>query len=106
MYILQQILKELSEVETALIARGAPSSSIAAPRAYTSALALYTVGALRRYHSCLLRKCIPTIIRLSAGFGVGEDFVMWLDFGQHLRDSPYYNPITSASTSSECRLVV
>ncbi|XP_048481682.1 mediator of RNA polymerase II transcription subunit 12 isoform X3 [Plutella xylostella] len=49
-----QILKELSEVETALIARGAPSNSVAAPRAYTSALALYTVGALRRYHSCLL----------------------------------------------------
>ncbi|XP_052753637.1 mediator of RNA polymerase II transcription subunit 12-like isoform X2 [Galleria mellonella] len=49
-----QILKELSEVESALISRGAPSSGLAAPRAYTSALALYTVGALRRYHSCLL----------------------------------------------------
>ncbi|CAH2068907.1 unnamed protein product, partial [Iphiclides podalirius] len=49
-----QILKELSEVESALITRGAPSSGLAAPRAYTSALALYTVGALRRYHSCLL----------------------------------------------------
>ncbi|XP_026323522.1 mediator of RNA polymerase II transcription subunit 12-like isoform X2 [Hyposmocoma kahamanoa] len=49
-----QILKELSEVEGALISRGAPSSGLAAPRAYTSALALYTVGALRRYHSCLL----------------------------------------------------
>ncbi|CAH0406083.1 unnamed protein product [Chilo suppressalis] len=49
-----QILKELSEVEGALITRGAPSSGLAAPRAYTSALALYTVGALRRYHSCLL----------------------------------------------------
>ncbi|XP_030027679.1 mediator of RNA polymerase II transcription subunit 12 isoform X3 [Manduca sexta] len=49
-----QILKELSEVEGALTSRGAPSSGIAAPRAYTSALALYTVGALRRYHSCLL----------------------------------------------------
>ncbi|XP_063890772.1 mediator of RNA polymerase II transcription subunit 12 isoform X1 [Helicoverpa armigera] len=49
-----QILKELSEVESALIARGAPSSGLAAPRAYTSALALYTVGALRKYHSSLL----------------------------------------------------
>ncbi|XP_068629231.1 mediator of RNA polymerase II transcription subunit 12-like isoform X2 [Battus philenor] len=49
-----QILKELSEVEGALITRGAPSSGLAAPRAYTSALALCTVGALRRYHSCLL----------------------------------------------------
>ncbi|XP_072935735.1 mediator of RNA polymerase II transcription subunit 12 isoform X2 [Epargyreus clarus] len=49
-----QILKELSEVESALITRGALSSGLAAPRAYTSALALYTVGALRRYHSCLL----------------------------------------------------
>ncbi|CAH4017296.1 unnamed protein product [Pieris brassicae] len=49
-----QILKELSEVEAALTTRNAPSSGLAAPRAYTSALALYTVGALRRYHSCLL----------------------------------------------------
>ncbi|XP_045454352.1 mediator of RNA polymerase II transcription subunit 12-like [Melitaea cinxia] len=49
-----QILKELSEVEAALLSRGAPISGLAAPRAYTSALALYTVGALRRYHSCLL----------------------------------------------------
>ncbi|KPJ13735.1 Mediator of RNA polymerase II transcription subunit 12 [Papilio machaon] len=49
-----QVLKELSEVEGALITRGAPSSGLAAPRAYTSALALCTVGALRRYHSCLL----------------------------------------------------
>ncbi|XP_062528646.1 mediator of RNA polymerase II transcription subunit 12 isoform X2 [Bombyx mori] len=49
-----QILKELSEVEGVLITRGTPSSGIATPRAYTSALALYTVGALRRYHSCLL----------------------------------------------------
>lgn len=49
-----QILKELSEVESALISRGAPSSGLAAPRAYTSALALYTVGALRKYHSSLL----------------------------------------------------
>lgn len=49
-----QILKELSEVETALITRGASSTGLAAPRTYTSTLALYTVGALRRYHSCLL----------------------------------------------------
>ncbi|XP_028166852.1 mediator of RNA polymerase II transcription subunit 12-like [Ostrinia furnacalis] len=51
-----QILKELSEVEGALSTRGGPPTGLAAPRTYTSALALYTVGALRRYHSCLLRE--------------------------------------------------
>lgn len=60
--VASQILKELSEVEAALVARGAPSTGLAAPRAYTSALALYTVGALRRYHSCLLRNYISSYI--------------------------------------------
>lgn len=51
-----QILKELPEVEAQLTAR---NSQLV--RSYTTNLSLYVVGVLRRYHCCLLRKCILII---------------------------------------------
>lgn len=46
-----QILKELPEVESQLMAK----TSILV-KSYTTSLSLYVVGVLRRYHCCLLRK--------------------------------------------------
>lgn len=53
-----QILKELPEVENQLAAR---SSQLA--RSYTTSLSLYAVGVLRRYHCCLLRKFLSTLLQ-------------------------------------------
>lgn len=48
-----QILKELPEVETQLYMKNSVLT-----RNYTTSLSLYVVGVLRRYHCCLLCKCV------------------------------------------------
>lgn len=52
-----QILKELPEVEVQLTIK---NSQLV--RSYTTNLSLYVVGVLRRYHCCLLCKCVDITI--------------------------------------------